>query len=125
VYLNGQSPLGLKSTKGWATSAAAVWGYDVLDGPSTWGAEYPECKSGLEQAPINIVPSTAVSGGVNVLRMYYKPTSGLKMLNNGHTFQVRSERFRISVLLMAWQCHGNAIGMICAGEWCARDRQLC
>jgi carbonic anhydrase len=88
VYLNGQSPLGVKSTDGWSASAAALWGYDALDGPSTWGAEYPECKSGLEQSPVDIVPSKAVAGGVNVLRMYYKPTSGLKMRNTGHTFQV-------------------------------------
>jgi len=64
------------------------WSYSGANGPDHWGDLDPSfvaCKSGKLQSPIDIEDSRKAQ--VMPLQFDYKP-SPLKIINNGHTFQI-------------------------------------
>ena len=66
------------------------WGYGSATGPAKWGSlekGFAECKLGHAQSPIDIPDASARKGDLAPLLFNYKP-SPLKIIDNGHTFQV-------------------------------------
>jgi len=64
------------------------WSYSGHEGPSQWGAlsgAYEMCKAGMNQSPINI--GVTSEREMDELNFSYA-TTGLRVLNNGHTIQV-------------------------------------
>jgi len=68
--------------------AAHHWTYEGEEGPIHWGdldPAYSACKSGTEQAPIDIIKPVAAS--LPPIRFDYKP-SPLAIVDNGHSVQI-------------------------------------
>lgn len=66
----------------------AHWGYEGHDGPEFWGglsSEYAVCKSGKNQAPINI--EGTIEADLKPIVFHYGSTP-VDVVNNGHTIQV-------------------------------------
>ena len=66
----------------------AHWGYSGHEGPAFWGDlshDYAVCKSGRNQAPINI--SNLTEAELSPIVFQYKSVP-LSIVNNGHTVQV-------------------------------------
>lgn len=64
------------------------WGYEGHEGPAHWGElshKYAACKSGKQQSPIDIHGASKTA--LKDIQFHYQ-TSGLKIINNGHTVQV-------------------------------------
>ncbi|MCF8055622.1 MAG: carbonic anhydrase family protein [Desulfocapsa sp.] len=65
------------------------WGYTGHEGPEFWGNlsnEYAVCKSGKNQAPINI--GNLTESDLSPIAFHYSNTSPMDIVNNGHTIQV-------------------------------------
>jgi len=61
------------------------WAYEDPHGPEHWKEEFPAC-GGNSQSPIDIRETKQASGaGIHV---DYKPSSPVRIVNNGHTIQV-------------------------------------
>lgn len=69
----------------------ARWEYSGARGPEHWGSlrhDYATCDTGRRQSPINI--TDAVRERLPALEVRYRPMT-LRMINNGHTVQIRPE----------------------------------
>lgn len=67
---------------------AKHWSYEGQEGPEHWGelsGDFAACKSGVKQSPVDL--KEQVKAELMPLEFNYK-TIPLKVLNNGHTFQV-------------------------------------
>jgi carbonic anhydrase len=71
-----------------AGGQGAHWGYTGHEGPEFWGDlsnEYAVCKSGKNQAPINI--DSLTESELSPIVFHYSGTA-MDIVNNGHTIQV-------------------------------------
>lgn len=78
----------LMATAAMAGSKGAHWGYSGHEAPEYWGGlshEYAVCKSGRNQAPIDIADLTEAELNPIVFKYGSVP---LDIINNGHTVQV-------------------------------------
>ena len=79
-----------------APAHSAHWSYEGADGPAQWGAIDPHniaCQTGGEQSPIDITPSRLMQvDWLTPITLRYKPAKQLRLVNNGHTYQVNYER---------------------------------
>ncbi|PLX70558.1 MAG: hypothetical protein C0602_03335 [Denitrovibrio sp.] len=70
------------------------WGYEGHEGPANWGdlsEDFHVCKSGVSQSPINIDTGDVIKVSMEPISFSYK-TSGVTLVNNGHTLQANYDR---------------------------------
>lgn len=63
------------------------WSYEGKDGPQSWGSlegDFPECKLGGHQSPINIDTRNVAKADLPKLEFHYN-ASPLTIIDNGHT----------------------------------------
>ncbi|CAK9015140.1 Carbonic anhydrase 14 (Carbonate dehydratase XIV) (Carbonic anhydrase XIV) (CA-XIV) [Durusdinium trenchii] len=90
VYLDGLPMWALSWHK--TCDPNAHWTYDDVH---CWDVMYPTCKEGTRQSPINILTDQVEKVGNSdfLSRVDWKPVSGLKVANNGHSLQITNDMF--------------------------------
>lgn len=91
-----------------------------------WGDEFPTCKSGQEQSPINITEA-ATDVDLPPITFDYA-AQGNEIVNNGHTVQVNIPSYSITVgsetyKLLQFHFHERSEHQI-GGEWYAMEMHL-
>lgn len=69
------------------------WNYE---NSGDWASHYPEC-AGMQQSPINIIPSQTVKTQVSPIVFDYKPFA-MSIVDNGHTVQVNVPAGHASIM---------------------------
>ncbi|CAK9045803.1 unnamed protein product [Durusdinium trenchii] len=86
VVKSGRPPVSWLSRAVKALTIRRILGWDVM---------YPTCKEGTRQSPINILTDQVEKVGNSdfLSRVDWKPVSGLKVANNGHSLQITNDMF--------------------------------